>query len=530
MQKTEQRHVPRTKLERLAYIHIEPNNGGIVLNLSGEGLGFHSISRVERNGPLRFSLQEHNRRIDVCGELVWTDEVQKVGGLRFTAVTREARKQIQHWIKNSESAVEERGNAILGSKVLPALSGPGPRRFISSGDSRTYVSTTLIWLTTRMKSKLSGFSGGLATGVLFSALAASITLSFYGYRRQFGESLIRIGERLAANQDSPLTRSSKSSAVVPPHLPVSKRATPAAAKPVPAKMKAPVDTTAAGHSGMLVQAPAPLPQHISNEHDKRFQTPPKATPIKPPGLDSLPIPATEPVSQTGHLPVSFQGSSTTAPALASASPMAATLVLSPPSLTKADVVVPPHTELAAVIHEPGLSPASDSRRRMFFDVGRFKQEQSALRLSGNLAQLGLSTSIVRRGHLWMSSYQVLVGPYNNEEDERRITSDLRFHGYKPRSFETGSRDFAFHTMLMIGHSKLPVGECVVSWESYVADAKVKFTQEHEIVASAEGQWIRKSGKFSRDEYVYRNQADGFRPLLEIHFAGLDRALIFHNLP
>jgi len=276
MQKAEHRHLLRTKLERLAYIHIEPNNGGIVLNVSGEGLGFHSISRVEGNGPIRFSLQEHNRRIDVCGELVWTDEVQKVGGLRFTALTIEARKQIQHWMNNSESAVEERCNEI--SDVLPALPGPRTRRFISSGDSRNYRSPTLIWLTTRMKIKLSGFSGGLATGVLFSALAASVILFFYGHRRQFGESLIRIGERLAANRESPLTRSNTSGAVVPPFLPVSNPAMPAAAKPVPAKMRAPIHTTAAGHSGMLVHAPAPLPQQIPNEHDIRFQTPPKRSP------------------------------------------------------------------------------------------------------------------------------------------------------------------------------------------------------------------------------------------------------------
>ena len=511
MQQTEHRHLPRTKLGRLAYIHIEPNNGGIVLNVSGEGLGFHSISHVEQNGPLRFSLQEHNRRIDVCGELVWTDKVQKVGGLRFTALTSEARQQIQHWINNSESAVQEGCSAILDSEVLPALPNPGTKRFISGGDSRSHLSPILIWLTTRTKIKLSGFSGGLATGVVFSALAASVVLLFYAHRQQFGESLIRIGERLAANPDSgPLKRSSTSDAVVPPLFSASKSAVPTAAKPVPAKMRAPVHTTAAGHSGILVQAPTPLRQQI-------------------PGLQSLPIPATAPVSQTGNLRASLQGSPPTASDLASASPMTATVPLPPLSLTKPDVV-PAQTELADVIPERALSLASDSRRRMFFDVGRFKQEQSALRLSGNLAQLGFRTSIVRRGHLWMSSYQVLVGPYSNEEDETRINSDLRSHGYKPRPFETGSRDFAFRTMLMIGHSKLPVGDCVISWESYVADAKVKFTQEHGIVATAEGQWTRKSGKFSRDEYVYQNQADGFRPLLEIHFAGLDRALIFHNLP
>jgi hypothetical protein len=50
MSTPERRHLPRTTLERLAYIDIESNNGGIVLNVSTEGLCFHSIAAVERMG------------------------------------------------------------------------------------------------------------------------------------------------------------------------------------------------------------------------------------------------------------------------------------------------------------------------------------------------------------------------------------------------------------------------------------------------------------------------------------------------
>lgn len=63
MQNIEHRQIPRTKLDQLAYIHIEPNNGGIILNVSGVGLGFHSMARVERNGPLRFIASHCKRRI-----------------------------------------------------------------------------------------------------------------------------------------------------------------------------------------------------------------------------------------------------------------------------------------------------------------------------------------------------------------------------------------------------------------------------------------------------------------------------------
>src|SRR5690348_10372527 len=101
MPTADRRHAPRTQLDQLAYIHIEPDNGAIVLNASGNGLGFHAMAPVERNGPLRFSLKEQNRKIDLCGDLVWTDEVQKIGGVRFTTLTPEAQDQVLDWIHKS---------------------------------------------------------------------------------------------------------------------------------------------------------------------------------------------------------------------------------------------------------------------------------------------------------------------------------------------------------------------------------------------------------------------------------------------
>ena len=83
---------------------------------------------------------------------------------------------------------------------------------------------------------------------------------------------------------------------------------------------------------------------------------------------------------------------------------------------------------------------------------------------------------------------------------------------------------------MIRNEKLPTGDFTISWESYVADAKVKFAQAHEVVATADGKWLKKPQKYSRDEYVFGRQADGSHPLLEIHFAGLDRALVFRDFP
>jgi hypothetical protein len=77
---------------------------------------------------------------------------------------------------------------------------------------------------------------------------------------------------------------------------------------------------------------------------------------------------------------------------------------------------------------------------------------------------------------------------------------------------------------------LPTGDFTITWESYIADAKVKFRQGNNLLAVVDGKWVKRQAKFSQDEYVYRIQADGSRPLLEVHFAGMDRALVFRNLP
>ena len=69
-------------MDKHAYINIEPNNGGIVLNVSDGGLCFHSFDPVRRNGPVRFWFSQHNQRIEADAELAWTDATQKGGAMK----------------------------------------------------------------------------------------------------------------------------------------------------------------------------------------------------------------------------------------------------------------------------------------------------------------------------------------------------------------------------------------------------------------------------------------------------------------
>jgi SPOR domain len=162
---------------------------------------------------------------------------------------------------------------------------------------------------------------------------------------------------------------------------------------------------------------------------------------------------------------------------------------------------------------------------MYFDLGKFKDELWARNLGDKLAQLGLQTSVIQRGHLWMNSFQVLVGPYANQEQATKIHQDLLSHGYKPRPFERGSRNFLFGSAMTLNGAKLPVGDFTISWESYVTDAKVKFALGNDVIATADGRWTKQPRRYEHNEFVYVKGSNGSRTLVEIHFSGQDRSLV-----
>jgi hypothetical protein len=528
----ERRNIPRTKLERLAYIHIEPDNGGIVLNVSGSGLAFHSMNTVERNGPVRFSLQEQNRRIDVSGELVWTDEVQKIGGLRFTALTSEARELVRDWMTRPEISADEH-RSTLGAAFVRAFPALGKGTVVTKPGARAYFSAARAVLKARAQSRFSSFSGGVVTGLLVSVFIASVVYLSYSYRHQFGESLIHLGERLA-QKPSPTQ-----AAITPPPAVGSVVSVPQPAVPqdVVSSPAAPQPRHLENNSAS--ETPKPVPAIQPSEKLTVNSQPPV---LKGKTLDSAPttVPQTTlPASRSPNVTSdkTVMGDFSHPPALTSNPPAVSARYPDLPGSSLPSSIAPaPETGAqgpkppTAVVQTRTSPLGTASPLQMFFDLGKFKQQSLAQDLSDRVAQLGLRTSVVPRGHLWMNSYQVLVGPYVNEQEEKKINTDLQSHGYKPRPLERGSRDFSFRSKVSVERTKLPLGDIAVSWESYLTDAKVRFTRQRDLLATADAKWMQRPKKYSDNEYVYENQADGSRLLVEIHFAGLDRALVFSRVP
>jgi hypothetical protein len=115
---TDRRQTPRMKVKGLAYVNLDPDNGGIILDISEGGLCFQSTGPVKQTETIRFwySHRSHrimarqveaqtrgvSRLIEAGSELAWTDETRKKGGLRFTNLSAEAREQIREWIRQPE--------------------------------------------------------------------------------------------------------------------------------------------------------------------------------------------------------------------------------------------------------------------------------------------------------------------------------------------------------------------------------------------------------------------------------------------
>ncbi len=491
--KPEGRQTPRNKVVGLAYITIGASNGGIVLNVSEGGLCFHAIAPVRQEGTVRFWFLEQNQRIEAEGELAWTDETRKIGGLRFTALPAEGRQQVRNWISEAATRLAA-DQGFAASAPLRAFAAPGAGR----PDTKVRSGSPLAVVSTKVKvPRIGGFFGGLAIGLLVSLLVAAAFL-FKAHRRELGESLIKWGQRLAAKPQA-LTQTPASGTVSPE----------------------PAQSPVLRHEKLPRQ---PLADGANSQQAK----------LKPAAL-----PPTALTISGGRVPAGR------------AAAAAAAISPTPPTISLPTISVVPNTNLipgTTVTAVPQLAPANHrdghaeasrventgSNSGMYFEIGKFKDELGARNTTNELAQLGFHASIIQKGRLWTNSYYVLVGPYGDDE-QAAAHKNLVSLGFNPRAFERGSRNFgvlgacdAIRRMLRSGlnTSHLPAGDCTIRWESYSAHAIVKFVQDNAVVATANGKWVKAGVTHEWDALVYRKNEDGSRTLLEIQFAGTSNTLVF----
>jgi len=133
MQSIERRIDIRKAPEHLSYLSLPLDNGGIVTDLSVGGLGFRAVAPVKAGGPMEVQFAMNSAaRITAVGELAWIDETGRLGGLRFTQLSDEAREQIRVWAGQPNEKARVQAGVMLddvqiSEPAFPARIAPAGR-------------------------------------------------------------------------------------------------------------------------------------------------------------------------------------------------------------------------------------------------------------------------------------------------------------------------------------------------------------------------------------------------------------------
>lgn len=97
----DRRHYSR-HITALNYIKLDEGNGGILLNVSEDGLAFTAAEPLvgEFVPRLRFQLADKTEWIEASGRIVWLNDSKKGAGVQFVQISEANRQQIRQWIES----------------------------------------------------------------------------------------------------------------------------------------------------------------------------------------------------------------------------------------------------------------------------------------------------------------------------------------------------------------------------------------------------------------------------------------------
>ena len=281
---------------KFAFIQLERDEGGAVLDASEGGLRFETFAPVQQNGPVHFWFSLNLRdQIEAWGELVWTDAAKKSGGLRFLHLSEEGRGQLREWMAEAPAGQDSDGTSaspavsdrtpdtLAGDKLDPVaafVSKAKPRpSFLAGGEDSgspnalppVFQNTPeqglgLVPLQAYLASKRKHLLLGMMLGICISAIFAMAAFKYSNYRRQIQDE-----ENLAAE-----ARTASLGSAVQPLTP----AAPATSNPapgIPFSTGNPKKGTSTGHASQTIEPSSSVTpattsvQSLPNENAKQKQ-------------------------------------------------------------------------------------------------------------------------------------------------------------------------------------------------------------------------------------------------------------------
>lgn len=116
------RSAPRINVRsnQIAYLNFQSGNGGIVLDVSANGLGFQAVEPLETNESLPFRLSVPGfAHLPLSGRIAWLDETRKRGGLRVV-VPAPQQRTFELWQR------QYLGPQPAADQPVPDPRGPAP--------------------------------------------------------------------------------------------------------------------------------------------------------------------------------------------------------------------------------------------------------------------------------------------------------------------------------------------------------------------------------------------------------------------
>ncbi|MFY9733047.1 MAG: PilZ domain-containing protein [Candidatus Acidiferrales bacterium] len=122
----DRRHYSR-HITALNYIKLDEGNGGILLNVSEDGLAFTAAEPLsgEFVPRLRFQLADKTEWIEASGRIVWLNDSKKGAGVQFVQISDAHQQQIRQWIESKmplseiQEAVGIRRKANRETEAMP---------------------------------------------------------------------------------------------------------------------------------------------------------------------------------------------------------------------------------------------------------------------------------------------------------------------------------------------------------------------------------------------------------------------------
>jgi hypothetical protein len=217
---SDRRLTPRTKLVEIAYIGMGPENGGLVLDVSDGGLSFHSVAPVQKAETIRFllSLRGHSR-IEGAGEVVWTNEMKTVCGLRFTSLSAGAREYLNNWTDQSRMAQQASRGKVVSLAPRPAPEAEeSPASLASQSNTEaesvfSFSPATEDYLS--VPTVRSIWREPVFFWIMFGILGAALGVTAFNYGVRVGKSANSSVAQSAAAADSPASPQLPELAAVP---------------------------------------------------------------------------------------------------------------------------------------------------------------------------------------------------------------------------------------------------------------------------------------------------------------------------